>query len=178
MTKHYENLKFMAQLKNGSPVSRRLLRKFARMGMFYQRIRRHRSCVTWVPVVRIGDNRLSAHTRTLYSTFDLSYSANFLLAIVNEIIPRKELITREELNSICATYSSRIDIQMLRTVRYPFGWRPVRFAIFSDNQCVIIELGNLGYEIIGYYIKASYFVSIDCIPKNYLPNYRNFSNFL
>lgn len=178
MTKHYENLNFMAHLRTDGAVTRRLLKKFASMGMFYQRIRRYSSRYIIVPVLRIGDNRLSDQTRTLYSVFDLSSDAVILLAVVNEILLRKELLTLEEVTIICAKHYKRMIVQKLRSVRFPSGWRIVRFAILCENQCVIIEAGDLGYEIIGYYIKAASFKNIDCIPKNNLPKYRTFDNFL
>ena len=168
----------MAHLREDSPVSRRLLRKFASMGMFYQRIRRYSSRYIKVPVLRIGGNRLSNQMRTIYSMFDLSFSATVLWTIVNEIMLRGEPLDREEIDNVLKNYQRAVTFYRMRTIRYPFGWRLVRFALFSTNQCVIVEYGECGYEIIGYYIKASNFTSIDCIPKKYLPEYRQFSNFL
>lgn len=168
----------MAHLKGDSPVSRRLLRKFASMGMFYQRIRRYRSLYISTPILLIEDRHLSEHTRVLYSLFDLSFCAAILWAIVNKIMLSKDLLTRDEVSSICAKHYSRAIVQRLRSVRFPSGWKLVRFAILCDNQCVIIELSCSGYEVIGYYIKAASFKDIDCIPKNNLPKYRLFDNIL
>lgn len=178
MTKHYENLEFMAQLRDCSPMSRRLLSKFARMGMFYQRIRRYSSLFTKGPVLRIGSTPISAPIRTLYSVFDLSYCAKLLLASVNEIISQGRPLTYSEICDVLKYYHRKITLYRMRTIRYPSDWRIVRFALLCDNQCIIVEIGEFGYEVIGYYIKASKFMSIDCIPEKNLPEYRHFSNFL
>lgn len=167
----------MAHLRTDGAVTRRLLKKFASMGMFYQRIRRYRSQYIYVPVLRIGDSHLSEQRRTLYSVFDLSSCAVILLIIVNKVMSRGELLNHEEINNILRRYRNQVVLHIMRTVKLPFGCRLVRFALFCGNQCIIIECGECGYEIIGYYIKASNFSSIDCIPKKYLPEYRKFSNF-
>lgn len=101
-----------------------------------------------------------------------------LLTVVNAMIARKRLLDYDEIKDICTTYRYNMTIEKLLSIRYPFGWRLARFAIFYDNQCVIIEAGDVGYEIIGYYIKASFFSNLECIPKNCLPKYRSFGNFL
>lgn len=177
MTKHYENLSFMAHLNSDGFVSRRLLRKFASMGIFYQRIRRYSSRYITAPVLRIGDSRASKQERTLYSIFELSFNAIVLWTIANEIMLMRKLIDRAEIDNILRPYRNKVVFLVRRTVKYPFGWRIVRFSLFCDNQCIIIEYGECGYEIIGYYIKASRFTSIDCIPEKYLPEYRKFNNF-
>lgn len=169
----------MAQLREDSPVTRRLLRKFASMGMFYQRIRRYYNPYIRIPILRIGDNRLSEQMRTLYSMFDLSFCATTLWTIANRIMLQEGPVDRAEIDIALKHYDNNVvTFHRMRTVRYPFGWRLVRFAFFCGNQCIIVEYGECGYEVIGYYIKASNFTSIDCIPKKYLPEYRQFSNFL
>lgn len=168
----------MAHLRRDSSVSRRLLRKFASMGMFYQRIRRYHDFFTKKPILWIGDNRLSGRIRVLYTVSDLSCVANMLLTIANAVIARKRLLDYDEVKDICIAYRYNMTVEKLLSIRYPFGWRLARFALFYDNQCIIVEAGDVGYEIIGYYIKASYFKNLECVPENYLPKYRSFGNFL